>query len=1019
MANHERIEELISEAAFQQIDKLGKDLLALNEIMVKAILNSEKLSNTVAKTTGLKDLTTAQAKLNDELRKTALHEEKIALARVKTQAADEKRIAALEREEARKAAAEQKEIARENARIVRDAKKGKSIISNTQLEVDAYNNSVNGSKKVTSAIRMEDRAYAELTSEASAYVGASKKVVVETLKVSKAAVNAQKSINSLKIQLESYEAIANNTKNPEVLSEFNLKIQETQDKIKRLSNVGKIGFDDLGNAIKGSNSGISGAKKNLEDLANLLPGIGIGTLIGFASGPILDYISNLDIFKSKIDQVARSRQLLNEVNLNGAKDAQLEIVQLKTLYDTAKNVALSSDQRYNAAKNLQEQYPKTFENYSIEQIQLGKVEAGYLKLASSIIATARARASEEKIAENSSRQLDNEQSLIKARALLVEQTKALNVARRRAINLDKEAGDRETAGVRGDAQLRVSELTRGIKDTAREIRNIKTDNNILDQRNLDLTKNIVSQQKLGAEITSKTKEEKARKIDTSEEDSRKAKVQAARSAAKEIANDEKETFNFRLLSQVDFEETGNELAKIDYDKKVSLAKGASGKIAAAQSEYQRDLEKYQREAREVEINIREGANKALQKLLKQGLDDLNQKEKDEVQTIINANSDKLASIELYRSQAAQITAEQYADGIINKKQYEQQLLDIEAQAAADRLKVEIEGLKKIIAKEKDYLSFGVGTNQQLGADERKLANLEISLSKLTTDAKIKDKEKVAEASKRLRDTEQQIAQETLSIGVAIIDGMFTKRLNVIQSEIDASEKKKAFDIENVNNSVLSEQEKADKIAIINARADAQQTALEQKQRQEKLRQAKFDKAASIANIAMSTSVAIMKTYAEFGFPVGVPLAIAQGAIGALQIATVLATPLPTYWTGTDYSKSGPAVTDELGPELYIPKSGKPFIGSDKPNIKNLQAGTRIIPHHELVKMTAKPELNPVVNGSVIDVSAIVSSQDKTATKIIKALSNQKSHSTIITKRGWRNTQTKMNGIDQYLKRNFS
>jgi hypothetical protein len=57
-------------------------------------------------------------------------------------------------------------------------------------------------------------------------------------------------------------------------------------------------------------------------------------------------------------------------------------------------------------------------------------------------------------------------------------------------------------------------------------------------------------------------------------------------------------------------------------------------------------------------------------------------------------------------------------------------------------------------------------------------------------------------------------------------------------------------------------------------------------------QAKREKALSIFQIAIDTAMSIAKTSATLGYPAAIPFVIAAGVLGALQTATVLATPLP-------------------------------------------------------------------------------------------------------------------------------
>ena len=67
----------------------------------------------------------------------------------------------------------------------------------------------------------------------------------------------------------------------------------------------------------------------------------------------------------------------------------------------------------------------------------------------------------------------------------------------------------------------------------------------------------------------------------------------------------------------------------------------------------------------------------------------------------------------------------------------------------------------------------------------------------------------------------------------------------------------------------------------------------------KTKQAKAEKAAAISNIIISTAVGVAKAWSNpFTAPALIPLIIASGAI---QAATVLATPIPKFFTGVGSS----------------------------------------------------------------------------------------------------------------------
>lgn len=119
------------------------------------------------------------------------------------------------------------------------------------------------------------------------------------------------SLNSLRTKAESYGAIVGKTFDPAILAEYNRKLQETEAEIKRLENVGKEGFDELGNAVGKSTNYFQKAWSGLRQLAYALPGVGVAGIIAFATGPIVEYISNLDIFKKKTTDAAEAQKTLS------------------------------------------------------------------------------------------------------------------------------------------------------------------------------------------------------------------------------------------------------------------------------------------------------------------------------------------------------------------------------------------------------------------------------------------------------------------------------------------------------------------------------------------------------------------------------------------------------------------------------------------------------------------------------------------------------------------------------------
>lgn len=138
------------------------------------------------------------------------------------------------------------------------------------------------------------------------------------------------------------------------------------------------------------------------------------------------------------------------------------------------------------------------------------------------------------------------------------------------------------------------------------------------------------------------------------------------------------------------------------------------------------------------------------------------------------------------------------------------------------------------------------------------------------------------------------------------------------------------------------------------------------------KQAALDKAQAVFNIGLSTAQAIMGIWAQvpkFDFGISATaLTAIVAAMGAAQIAAVLAKEVPAYEKGGIVDKSGAVMVGEKGKEMAILPSGQRFLTPETPSILNMPKGTEIIPHDETQKMLANAARNNFIN-ETIDLSA--------------------------------------------------
>ena len=125
-------------------------------------------------------------------------------------------------------------------------------------------------------------------------------------------------------------------------------------------------------------------------------------------------------------------------------------------------------------------------------------------------------------------------------------------------------------------------------------------------------------------------------------------------------------------------------------------------------------------------------------------------------------------------------------------------------------------------------------------------------------------------------------------------------------------------IEAIENSTMTEEEKADKIATIEQDADKKRKAIQ-------LRQAKANKKFTIMNAIVNTAMAVTNALANIPAPFNIPVAIGMGVMGAAQIAAINSAPLPALAEGgLAFGPTAALVGDNIGaqsdPEVIAPLS---------------------------------------------------------------------------------------------------
>lgn len=345
--------------------------------------------------------------------------------------------------------------------------------------------------------------------------------------------------------------------------------------------------------------------------------------------------------------------------------------------------------------------------------------------------------------------------------------------------------------------------------------------------------------------------------------------------------------------------------------------------------------------------------------------------------MIESNTDRMIDRqETAALEEANLLKKQYANGEIGKEDYEKQLYDIGVKYAKARL----ETLMKEVEAEMALLDPSSEKYQDL---EDRLINLQSQIDGINYDDATKKREEWQEEFNKGLDGMNSVARDALGETAGIFEGLsdimkgvseegklsfenmaqavgkivsgitslmtdiYDARIENIEKEQEANDEAYDKEIERIesleeNGAISTEEAEArkraaeDKTAAKNAELEKKKAALQEKQ-------AKWNKANSIIQTTIATSLAIMKAYSETGPILGNIFAAIIAAMGAAQIAVIAAQPIPKYAKGTKDHPGGLAIVGDGGKKEGIITDNGLFVTPDKPTLVNLPAHAQVIP----------------------------------------------------------------------------
>lgn len=282
-----------------------------------------------------------------------------------------------------------------------------------------------------------------------------------------------------------------------------------------------------------------------------------------------------------------------------------------------------------------------------------------------------------------------------------------------------------------------------------------------------------------------------------------------------------------------------------------------------------------------------------------------------------------------------------------KKRYEDKSAEITEKYAILSAQKSVETLQKTL----DTENLSAEDREEL---ERKLTAAKIALENAVTDHAIAQNKRRTDADKdalekRIANIQKwkQIASDALNAVNDLASAIYDAKIERVEEEQEANseagDKEQERISELVEKKVITEEEGEARKRAAAAKTAKKDEELEKKKQQLKQRQAIWNKANQLAQAGINTAASIMVTAAMLGFPAAIPFIAIAGAMGALQIATILATPIPKYAKGTDNHPGGPAIVGDGGRSEVVLFRGSAWLTPDKPTLVDIPAGAVVIP----------------------------------------------------------------------------
>lgn len=675
------------------------------------------------------------------------------------------------------------------------------------------------------------------------------------------------------------------------------------------------------------------------------------TLLSSYGGEITKWVGSLFDARKELDALEELQKDFNKAQLDGAKNAQDEAVRLNILYRAATNLERPMKERLTAVKELKREYPTYFNNIKDENILVGNASDSYINLAASIVAVAKARATEDIMVEKAKERI----------ALQTQYNELIRKSSEASLKYQEKANEGPLLFALPESvkatkfQKEADEVYDKLKKVENEIKELADSVNI-DDLLFDPKK------------TSKAADDLAQYIENLRNKMADLSVSLIKDEhERNLAAIEKE-YKDQIAAVKGYSEEENKLREM-------LGQERMQKIAKENEEYAKKLA----EAEKKRIEEK-----------KKYTDEMLRLEEEQSSLRIAATSTGYKELE-------NIITENYSKGLLSRKEYDEAMRELERKAANEQLQIQIDAAEKMIEIAE---ASGVVSKQQIEMLRESIKAMEAEIGSINADDQLKKAEEQQDITRRnfevlkgyssaLKDlasdidspfagifdgmdkgfsimsdkisgvwkelTDGEKMERTTEMWASMVSGIgemissiYDRQIEAIEAEQEANEQAGEEEISRIEaleerGAITTEEAEARKRAAENKTAQ-KNAELEKKKAALRTKQAKFEKATSIAEAAIQIAGGILQTIQQLGFPAAIPMIAALGAMGAIQLATIIATPIPKYAKGTDSHKGGLAVVGDGGvPETIVTDKGA-YITPSVPTLVDIPKGAKVIPY---------------------------------------------------------------------------